>query len=751
MRRLWRSLVLLSLMISGAVWPVAPAKAQDTDTFICDNLEPCYSVKGGNGWREVTDGNPYAEHARWTLNEDAETDYAIWEGRLDVAGIYEVAVWYPERINMSNQPATSDATYEVRHADGIEEVHVDQQQGIGQWNVLAEVPCPAGDFCHVRLSDETSEPDNTRLIWFDAVRFRLLTENVPPVNLETAVSPITATVDTTVTFTATLSAIVAQQVDLMATLPEGLRYQEGSVTGGADYDADTRQIRLDNTIVETGQTVNVTYRAEVSALMQDGSILQSRTTMTNGDQAPQYRTSTVVVANDTITQILIPMIIAVDNDLADEGQELFCRLEQAASNDHVVILAWIDGPAAEGDSYLYRVRPASTTACTYAYDDPTAGYTLGQDVWQMPEEIANPYTIAGFLTGVLLAYPNARQVMPVMVGHGSGISANGLAGQPGGKKRQDDPLAGLLFDEHPAGTSLSTQSLGDALRWSLDDARAAGSERERYNGMFFDACLMGMVEVAYEVRNSVDLLLSSSSVKWATFRYDQHIGAITSDQQSARAILTAWLDGEIAELAADSRYPYTYALIDLRQLDNLRQALDALAEALRGVLPEQQAAIESAAKQIDCFDNNSDGQIQVGVDTYCDLASLSRALATNLDDQPAVRDAAMALQTVISDTVLRERHQSGQPWLYPDVSWNWQQLGGLSIYTPLAADDWKRRFYTGDYFQIAADGQWDDFLMAYWGADTVPPETPTQAGVPTIPPAQQPVYVSMYLPLIQRQ
>jgi ABC-type amino acid transport substrate-binding protein len=108
----------------------------------------------------------------------------------------------------------------------------------------------------------------------------------------------------------------------------------------------------------------------------------------------------------------------------------------------------------------------------------------------------------------------------------------------------------------------------------------------------------------------------------------------------------------------------------------------------------------------------------------------------------------MKLQAVISDTVLIERNQSGQPWLYPEATWSWNTLGGISIYVPLVEDDWKRQFYNAQYFQMAADGQWDEFLTAYWGEDAAIPPAPSQPGAPQIPLEQRPMQV--YLPIVQR-
>jgi hypothetical protein len=457
----------------------------------------------------------------------------------------------------------------------------------------------------------------------------------------------------------------------------------------------------------------------------------------------------VVVPDATAGGVLIPMIIAVDNDLSPDGLKLLNRAEQSAGNPNVTVLAWIDGPG-DGDSYLYRVQADQHPACPN-FANPTCDgrYTLGQNFWQMPERIADPYSVAEFLKGALLAYPTARQVIPVLVGHGSGISAAGLAGQPSRHRAQPDPLAGLLADAHPQGTALSTRALGRALRWSLQAAQAAGAERTAFDGLFLDACLMNMFEVGYEIHDSVDLLLGSESMKWTTFPYDEHLTAITKDQ-SARQILEQWFLHEVNQLQGDSDYPYTYAVIDLTQMPALSTAVDQLATTLTATLPAGKPRIDAALQDIACFDSNADGTLQAGVDNYCDLHSLAQALATAFTDNSAIVSAAQAVQEQVATSVIAESHQGGTPWIYPDQTWQWKTLGGMSIYLPFDQDEWKRSVYLDEHFRSVQEGQWDAFLNAYWNTSApAAPACPPTCGLPSRPIALK-AALQIYLPLVQR-
>jgi hypothetical protein len=546
-------------------------------------------------------------------------------------------------------------------------------------------------------------------------------------------------------YTLTVSANnTAQTIALTDTLPMSLtavRLRSGEAT----YDAPTHQVRYQGS-VEPGAPLVLVYAGQVPDSIAPGTILSNMVEVrSTAEDLLLMRSTAVSIPDPQAVHTLLPMLVAVDNDLAVEGLALLNRAEQAADNPFVTALVWIDGPAT-GDSYLYRLQPDQDLACPN-YINPTCDgrYVWGETIWAMPEAMADPFSVAEFLKGALTAYPGAEHVIPVFVGHGSGISANGLAAQPRSKGRQSDTdlLAGMLTDDNPAGTSLSTRSLGEALAWSLESARAAGIDRERYDGVFLDACLMGMVEVAYELRGSVDYMLAAQSIKWTTFPYDLHLNAIDGTR-SVPDVLDIWLREEVNQVRNDSNHPYTYALVDLARIEPVRAAIDDLAAALIAVLPAEQTRIDAAFQQADCFDSDADGSIQPGSDNYCDLRTFAELLAAEFSSDAAIGQANQNIQAAVDAAVIAEASAGGTPWLYSGETWAWSDnLGGLSLYLPLIQDEWKRAFYSEGQFSLARDGQWDEFLSAYWpGEPPQPQPCPPACGEP-----QQPLPVNTDLPI----
>ncbi|PZF85755.1 golvesin C-terminal-like domain-containing protein [Jiangella anatolica] len=87
---------------------------------------------------------------------------ATWTPVLPADGAYDVAVWYP-----TNPATTQAAVYVVHHADGEEEIVVDQQQDANGWRTLGRYRFTAGTSGFVRI--EVRNPGFHRV---DAARFQ---------------------------------------------------------------------------------------------------------------------------------------------------------------------------------------------------------------------------------------------------------------------------------------------------------------------------------------------------------------------------------------------------------------------------------------------------------------------------------------------------------------------------------------------------------------------------------------------------
>jgi len=547
----------------------------------------------------------------------------------------------------------------------------------------------------------------------------------PTLTLSKATSSPTAGSGQTLTYTLALTATGASlPATLTDTLPAGLTYVNGSATGGAIFNSG--QI-LWNGSVPPGSPVIITYQATVNGGLASGSILANTAIVTfvhDNAVYQQQRTAAVSIPNSLPFAHLVLIYANGDNTLSSAMLALLNNAELSAGNANLVALMVLDGPA-DDDTWLYRLQGDVDESCPN-YVNPTCDgrYIEGQNLWRFSDDTANPYALSEFLKGALRAYPNAGQVLVSLVGHGSGWYPDVLLGQPSG---WDGQPGGLLWDEHP-GSYLTTQDLGQALRWAT---QATGRTIDL---LYLDACLMSMAEVADEVSDSVAYVLASENWSWAAFSCDAYLNPAVLDGAATPADIGAvWLGIE-ANLLRSTAYPFTLSLIDTSQLADVRISVEALGVALSNTLPTGQARIEAAHTSAICFDSTQDGPIDAN-DNYCDLAALAQHLASQFSDTPAVVSATQAVQEAVTLAVIAEDHANGVPWNFPDVEWAWEDdLGGLSLYSPLRVDDWKRAYYNGDHLAFAQGGQWGAFLDAFWN-NAAPPAPPPCATCEPPPPA----------------
>lgn len=95
-----------------------------------------------------------------------------------------------------------------------------------------------------------------------------------------------------------------------------------------------------------------------------------------------------------------------------------------------------------------------------------------------------------------------------------------------------------------------------------------------------DACLMGMIEDAYQFRGSVNYYVASENEKWADSppyaQYVSGIQASSTPEQVASLFANSYANVE----HGISNHPYTMSAGNLSQLSNLVSATNFLAQAI---------------------------------------------------------------------------------------------------------------------------------------------------------------------------
>jgi uncharacterized repeat protein (TIGR01451 family) len=385
-----------------------------------------------------------------------------------------------------------------------------------------------------------------------------------------------------------------------------------------------------------------------------------------------------------------------DNNLDHWFERALDRLEVASANLHVAILVQFDGPGS-GDTWRYKIQPG-------------VNYS-----WYMGElDMSTPQTLSDFIAWARDHYP-ADYTYLAVADHGRGTT-------------------GIAWDDTSGSDSFITVA---ELRVAL---QGATDGTEPLDVVHYDACLMAMIEDAYQIKDYAHYLVASENLGWSVFAYDAYVTQVTTDttpQILATVVVSEYHDVLIG-------YPHTISALDLGQAITVTNAISTLATFLQSVLSTSMYHVQNARTAAQKFDSRDYYEINDD-DEYLDLHDLARLLQQYVDDAD-VDLAAQQVMDAVMAFVVAERHESGYYRHYP--YWDLDDARGVSIFFPRGSGDWEYNDYINHVsFRFTVDTKWDEFLQDYYGVLGLPPEEPVDPGRPPV--LELPHRI--YLPIVLRQ
>jgi len=414
-----------------------------------------------------------------------------------------------------------------------------------------------------------------------------------------------------------------------------------------------------------------------------------------------------------------------DNNLYPYLQRAIAQLEAQPANPNVNILVLFDGDRTN-DSWRFLVQPGGN-------------YTIGVNKWYMGElNMGDPQTLSSFITWARENYP-AQHYYLAIADHGRGTT-------------------GVAWDDTNNRDYLSTSELRSALR------TATNSGQWRIDVLHYDTCLMALLENAYQVKDYADYLVASENLGWSVFAYDAYAQVQGAGSQSVSApyefaALAAWVTASTTprQLAIDiadayfnhpaiRNYPRTISALDLSKAAEVRQAVDAFATALRNNLSTIKTYIQNTRSATQKFDSRDYYKI-TDDDEYLDLYHFAQRVKQYISNSEVQNAAQGVMNALNAGFVVVEHHQSGIWGGEEELYWDLDNAHGVSVYFPprSGSSDYNK-YVSHQLFRFTAEGLWDEFLVDYFGAMGLPPETPTEPG---LPPMLAPEY-KVYLPLVLR-
>jgi hypothetical protein len=403
--------------------------------------------------------------------------------------------------------------------------------------------------------------------------------------------------------------------------------------------------------------------------------------------------------------------MCADNGMNDQSYVDLAEMTQAGSTPEVNIIVEVDRAGFDTlpAPIRYKVKPGAL-----------------EFLGELPElDMADPASLIDFVRFGKDVYP-ATNYLLVLWDHGNGWPDSVAENQKSElRSKNPDFLIHNSYFLLPSGPR-SLAILYDASSGNSMGV-AGGKLREAMNGvksvlgkkvaiLALDACLMQMLEVAYEVKDAADIMVSTPDLMpFNGFPYDTFFRALIarpgiSPREYAKMLPDIFIQSYSG--GAQGQEPATLSSLDLTKLENAGKSLDAALKSVAcqaGSDQMQQARRNVQTYACEYFPPNrfNDNVDLIG------LLQLARELAPKEIDRAVLSFQSAVLASANNDTAL-DGAQGIAVW-FPDH------------YLALKVQHSKYR-----ELQFSQKTTWLHFLNCYFGADDVKP-LPPQLRTPQTP------------------
>ena len=375
----------------------------------------------------------------------------------------------------------------------------------------------------------------------------------------------------------------------------------------------------------------------------------------NPSQSPTPRPSPGAYS----TAWTIMIYVDGDNDLDPYAIQNINSMELVGSTDKVKIIV-------QYDSYGYA--GARRYYITKDYDQVNINSPIIEDIGEV--NMGTGETLVDFIQFCTKNYP-AQKYSLILWNHGGGFK------KPGSLQKD------ICWDETSGDDALTIPEVEHALNQS----------GAYFDLLAMDACLMGMLEVAYEVRNHTEIFVASEdNVPGEGFNYQHFLeNLIASPNMGPDSLARIMIDSYI------SHYPFgttlTLSAVNSLLLSTLTHEVNNLAMAIiHDNSTSKEVYRNIITRETICFED---------VD-FIDLDDFALKLLGHpqvLSSQ--VKYSAQRVLNQVSNAILYNRSQGNNSY------WTLNNAQGLSIYLPIFTK------YVEKYqnLQFANNTNWDELIQ----------------------------------------
>jgi len=369
----------------------------------------------------------------------------------------------------------------------------------------------------------------------------------------------------------------------------------------------------------------------------------------------------------SIPEWTVMVYLDADNDLESAGINDINEMEMVGSSSKINIVVQADRIPG------YDISNSDwTNTRRYYITQDFDSFQINSQFSDLGElNMGDPQTLIDFASWAVTEYP-AKKYLLVIWNHGGGFKSLAYT-------------KGIAQDDTSGKDIITMPELEDA----LSAINAQMGENIDIVGM--DACLMAMTEVAYQIKDYADIMVTSEENEPGDgWPYDTILAQLVSNPHMSPEQLAA----DIVDRYIYSYYSYPYdvtqSAIDLSYMNDLAGQLSALALAIMS----DNLTLKSNYLNAASFSQNYGSP---GSPDFIDLYDFCNKLLA-YSNSTSVKNIALSIQQTLNYTVIK----SG----YIGESVNGSK--GLSIYFPLYYEYDSENY---DNTNFAQDTFWDEMLL----------------------------------------
>jgi clostripain len=355
-----------------------------------------------------------------------------------------------------------------------------------------------------------------------------------------------------------------------------------------------------------------------------------------------------------------------DNNLEEDAVGIFLNLSSVGSTSQVNIVVQMDRIPG------YDSRYGDWTDCRRFNVTKDLAPTAENAIESLGEvNMGDPNTLKDFVNWTANSFPASHYCL-VLSDHGSGS------------------VGSVCLDETSGNDWLTLPELSQAL----------GAVPLKMDVLFFDACFMGMTEVAYQIRDYADIMVASEEAVWPGHPYNEYLSSLAANPsmsaiEFAEVIVSNYTDyTETKSYSSILPYRSTMSGTNLGQITDLKTAIDNFARKLNESESTYNDEMRRARRQAEGYEGPYSGMYG----WYMDLYHFSQLVLEYIPD-PEIRTDAAQVMTLISGIVVVEDN-----YYHPNSH-------GLSIVFPCKTDshynDFMNEYLTANF---AKETMWDEFV-----------------------------------------